>query len=158
MNTFRKFYIENKEKFFGYLLRKTGNYHLSADIMQESFTRYLERYKDREESPALLFTIGRNLLYDHFRKNRGDTSYEDELHGEGTGQEEAYGIKEEYQGVLRAMEKLDDEERDILSLVVSSNLSYREIAKITGNSEGNIKVKIHRSRTKLKTILRQGQS
>ncbi len=155
MKPFRKFYIENKEKFFGYLLRQTGNYHLSSDIMQESFTRCLERYADREESSALLYTIGRNLLYDHSRKSRGDASYDDELHGSGIDQEETYGIKEEYQRVLRAMQKLDDEERDILSLVVSSGLTYREIAKITGNSEGNIKVKIHRSRTKLKTILRQ---
>jgi len=157
VNTFRKFYIENKDRLFGYLLRKTGNYHLATDIMQESFTRYLERYKDREQSPALLFTISRNLLYDHARKNRYDASYEDEEHGSEFDQENAYNIKEEYKRVLRAIQQLDDEAQDILALAVSSGLSYREIADMTGNSEANIKVKIHRSRVKLKKILQQDQ-
>ena len=157
VNTFRKFYTENKERLFGYLLRKTGNYPLAADIMQESFTRYLERYKDREQSPALLFTISRNLLCDHARKNHHDTSYEEEQHGSEFDQENAYSIKEEYKRVLRAIQQLDDEAQDILALTVSSGLSYREIADMTGNSEANIKVKIHRSRVKLKKILQQDQ-
>ena len=45
----------------------------------------------------------------------------------------------------------------ILSLVVSSGLSYKEIAELTGTNETNIKVKIHRSRLKLKKILRKGE-
>ena len=70
-------------------------------------------------------------------------------------QENAYYIKEEFKRVLRAMQQLDEGEQDILALVVSSGLSYREIADMTGNSETNIKVKIHRSRVKLKKILQQ---
>ncbi len=155
MKTFRKFYTDNKEQLFGYLLRKSGSYHLAADIMQESFTRYLEQYSDREQSPALLFTISRNLLYDHVRKNRFDTVYEDNRHSLEIDQENAYSVKEEYKRVLKAMQQLNDDEQDILSLVVSSSLTYREIADITGNSEANIKIKIHRSRLKLKKILRQ---
>ncbi len=155
MNTFQKFYTENKDRLFGYLLRKTGSASLAADIMQESFTRYLERYKDRERSPALLFTIARNLLYDHARKNRFDQPYDDEQHGVESNLENAYSIKEEYKRVLVAMRQLSDDERDILALVVSSGLTYREIAGVTGNSEANIKVLIHRSRVKLKKILRK---
>lgn len=155
MNTFRKFYTAHKERLFGYLLRKTGNYSLAADIMQESFTRYLERYKDREQSPALLFTIARNLLYDHSRKNRFDTPYEEDQHGVAVDRENEYFIQEEYRRVLRAMAQLSDEDQDIMALVISSGLTYREIADITGNSEANIKVKIHRSRLKLKKIMQQ---
>ena len=153
MNTFRKFYKENKDRLFGYLLRKSGNYHLAADIMQESFTRYLERYNDRELSPSLLFTISRNLLYDHGRKNRQETPYEEDRHGVDIDQESAYHVREESRRVLIALQQLDDEEKDILALAVSSGLSYREIAEMTGNSEANIKVKIHRTRLKLKKIL-----
>lgn len=67
MHKFRQFYIDNGDKLFGYLLRKSGNTHLAADLVQETFTRYLERYRNREQSPALLFTIGRNLFYDQMR-------------------------------------------------------------------------------------------
>ena len=51
------------------------------------------------------------------------------------------------------MRRLEDDERDLLSLVVSSELSYREIGEIAGLSEANVKVKIHRARKKLRTFL-----
>ncbi|MCD6580371.1 MAG: RNA polymerase sigma factor [Desulfuromusa sp.] len=150
---FKQFYNDHKDRLFSYLLRKSGNHHLAADIVQESFTRHLERYGDSEHNPALLFTIGRNLLLDYIRKNRSDVSYEEEEHGKTVDQEHAYHIHEEMRQVLAALQTMKEEERDILSLVAGSGLSYREIAQITGSSEANIKIKIHRSRIKLKKIL-----
>lgn len=155
MTSFRGFYTENKERLFGYLLRKTGNYHLAADLMQESFTRYFEQYKDKAQNPALLFTISRNLFYDHVRKKRDETPYDDELHGTNDAPEKKYQTKEEYRRILTAIQQLGEEEQDILALAVSSGLSYKEIAGITDNSVANIKVKIHRARVKLKIILQQ---
>lgn len=155
MDVFRSFYNDHKDRLFSYLLRKSGNYHLAADIMQESFTRYLERYNDREHNPALLFTIGRNLLFDHIRKARPDIAYEEEKYGAVADQEHIYQVQQELKEVLAALQQLDDEERDILSLLASGGLSYREIAQITGNSDANIKIKIHRSRIKLNKILKE---
>jgi len=137
-------------------MRKTGSGHLAADIMQETFTRYLERYADRE-SVSLLFTISRNLLHDLARTARNDTPYDEERHGAQQDQEHLYQVREESRRVLAAMERLDEEERDILSLVVSSGMSYREIGALTGNSEANIKVKVHRARCKLKKILQTNE-
>ena len=59
--------------------------------------------------------------------------------------------------VLAAMQKLAPQERDVLSLVVSSDLSYREIARITGTSEGNVKVRVHRVRVKLRKMMKAGE-
>ena len=58
--------------------------------------------------------------------------------------------------MLAALKKLGDDERDILALVISGDLSYREIASILGTTEANIKVKVHRARVKLKNILKIG--
>jgi len=150
---FRQFYNDHKDRLFSYLLRKSGNYHLAADIVQESFTRYLERYGDSDNNPALLFTIGRNLLLDHIRKTRSNVEYEEGEHGGSIDQEHAYHVHEEMRRVLAALQTMKEEERDILSLLAAGGLSYREIAQITGSSEANIKIKIHRSRVKLKNIL-----
>ncbi len=156
VNSFRDFYNDNKDRLFGYLLRRTGDYHLAADISQESFTKYLERYSKRELSVSLLFTIGRNLLYDNSRKQRATIPFEEENHKGSTDEESAFLVREESRRVLKALQQLEQEEADILSLAVSSGLSYREIAEMTSTSEANIKVKIHRSRLKLKKILRTG--
>ncbi len=155
VETFQTFYNEHRDRLFGYLLRKTGSPHLAADIMQESFTRYLERYRDRERSAALLFRISRNLVVDQVRKNRAETVYDDELHGyRSDNPESGFGVREETNRMLAALARLDEEERDLLALVVASGLSYREIAGITGLSEANIKVKIHRTRVRLKMLLK----
>ncbi|MDX2447246.1 MAG: sigma factor-like helix-turn-helix DNA-binding protein [Desulfobacterales bacterium] len=45
-------------------------------------------------------------------------------------------------------------EQDILNLKISSNLTYRDIAGVVGTSEANVKVKIHRARIKLRSILK----
>jgi RNA polymerase sigma-70 factor (ECF subfamily) len=55
--------------------------------------------------------------------------------------------------VLAAMKHLEEDERDLISLVVSSDLSYREVAEVTGISEANVKVKIHRARKKLRNLM-----
>jgi RNA polymerase sigma-70 factor (ECF subfamily) len=51
------------------------------------------------------------------------------------------------------MQQLDDEDRDILALIVSSGLTYREIAEIRGCSESAVKVRVHRARQQLRKIL-----
>ena len=157
VKSFKDFYNNNKDRLFGYLLRRTGDYHLAADISQETFTRYLERYRTREHSVSLLFTISRNLLYDNGRKQRSTIPFEEDKHKGSIDEESAFIVREESRHVLKALQQLDPEETDILSLAVSSGLSYREIAEVTGTSEANIKVKIHRSRLKLKKILRTGK-
>lgn len=155
MHAFRQFYIDNEGKLFGYLLRKSGNIHLAADLVQETFTRYLERYRNREESPALLFTIGRNLFYDHMRQ-KARIIPGDEIRTESVAdQEETYIAKEESAKILAAMARLGEDERDILALVVSSGLGYQEIADIRKCSVANIKVKVHRARQKLKNLLQE---
>jgi RNA polymerase sigma-70 factor (ECF subfamily) len=157
MNKIRQFYTEYKDKLFGYLLRKTGNSFLAADLVQEAFTRYMEKYREHEQSPALLFTIGRNLFYDEIRNDRL-IAREDIVQGMIADQEETYIAKEQANKILTAMAKLGDDERDVLALVVSSVLSYQEIADIRKCSVANIKVKVHRARQKLKKLLQEKQS
>jgi RNA polymerase sigma-70 factor (ECF subfamily) len=156
VNKIQDFYTRYKDSLFGYLLRKTGNYQLSADIMQESFLRYMESYENDESNAALLFTISRNLLVDQFRKLRPESEFDERLHYHDVNQEEEYMIREESRRVLAAIQQLDKDDADILALVVGSNLSYQEIGEITHMSEGNIRIKIHRSRVKLKKILSKG--
>jgi len=157
VNSFRDFYNKHKDKFFAYLIRCTGDYFLSGDIMQESFTRYLEKYGSNPSSPALLYTIGRNLFFDsarrQSRKNVSETDGQDSLYD----MEHHLSVREEYRQVLAAMQQLESDERDILALTVSSGLSYRGVAEIVGISEANVKVKVHRARIKLRKIVQAGE-
>ncbi len=48
------------------------------------------------------------------------------------------------------MQQLAEEETDTLALVVSSDMSSRDMAEMTGTSEQNVKVRVHRARVKLR--------
>ena len=153
---FRSFYSSYRDKLFGYLVRITGDYHLSCDITQESFTRYLKRYGKREQSGPLLFKIARNALLDYHRKSIRNVRLEDDGGYAQEDPEHHLMIRDEYRRVLSAMQQLGETEREALALVVSSNMSYREIAEITNTSEQNVKVRVHRARVKLKQIIEKG--
>jgi len=137
-------------------MRSTGDYYLSGDILQETFTRYLEKYGEERQNPALLYTIARNAVVDSHRKQRYDSPLSDEQEPSANNPETDMMVREDFRRVLAAMQELEPEERDILSLVASSGLPYREIAHISGISEANVKVRIHRARIKLKKMINTG--
>jgi len=157
VDKFSLFYRTQKEKLFGYLMRLTGNYQLSCDIMQESFTRYLDKYGPQTQNISLLFTIARNAVWDNLRKKKHHREIEKEIEDTTLDPEQLTLVLESYRKVLSAMQTLDKGHRDILALTVSSDLSYREIAEIFGISESNVKVKVHRARIRLREILQTGE-
>jgi RNA polymerase sigma-70 factor (ECF subfamily) len=138
-------------------MRITGDYNLAGDILQESFTRYLEKYGEKWQNPALLFTIARNAAVDGHRKQGRESPLFDEPEVARPNPETQMMVREDYRRVLAAMQELAPEEKDALSLVVSSDLSYREIALITGTSEGNVKIRVHRARVKLRKMIKAGE-
>jgi RNA polymerase sigma-70 factor (ECF subfamily) len=158
VNTFKDFYNHQRRKFLAYLIRRSGDYHLACDIMQESFARLYEKYKTESHTPQLLYTIGRNLTLDSLRKRKNQPSSLEDYDQPVDSQEHYFMVRDEYRRVLAAMRYLEDEERDLLSLVVSSELPYRELAQITGTSEANVKIKIHRARKKLRAYLKVGKN
>jgi RNA polymerase sigma-70 factor (ECF subfamily) len=154
---FIEFYHKYQDKLFAYLMRNSGDYYLAGDIMQESFTRYLEKYGGENPTPQLIFTIARNALYDYTRKRIRQAKRLEHLDPADHDQEKKCIVRDEYQRVLAAMQKLDQDDRDILALAASEEFTYREIASVAGISEANVKVKVHRARTRLRNIIREGE-
>ena len=75
------------DRLYRYCYYHTHNRILSQDIVQEAFTRYMERYGSLDEKNVVpyLYVIARNLCIDHFRrqstmaeKQLQDQPYEDE--------------------------------------------------------------------------------
>jgi len=143
----------NKNRLFAYLVRMTGDAFEAQDILQESIMRYMEHYGAGENTGALLFTIARNALIDSRRKRLRIVQLDDDHADGSTDREHSLMVREGYRRVLSGLDRLSQDERDILAMVVSSDLSYREIAEIHGMSLANVKVKVHRARLKLKKIL-----
>ncbi|MFW2365421.1 MAG: RNA polymerase sigma factor [Desulforhopalus sp.] len=156
MDDYDSFYVNNRDSLFAYLLRMTGDYHLSWDLVQESFVRYLVRYKNRKNSKSLLYTIARNAAMDAFRKNKTISCDGDFYGAHKNTPEEQLVNRQAYNNLFAAFLKLPMSDRELLSLVAGADLSYHQIAEILSKSEANIKVKVHRARIRLKEILDAG--
>jgi RNA polymerase sigma factor (sigma-70 family) len=151
---YERFYRDNKERIFAYLLRLTGDYHLAGDLTQESFTRCLARYGRNGNNRALLYTIARNAALDAARKRREEALGGNEDAPAGGGDPERRLIdKQAVDRTLAAIGQLNPVDRELIALLAADTFSYRQIGRLLDISENNVKVKVHRARLRLKAIL-----
>jgi RNA polymerase sigma-70 factor (ECF subfamily) len=154
MDRFRQFYTENRDRLHGYLLRRTGNFSTAADLVQETFARYLEKYRNIEQSPSLLYRIGRNLFLDQIRREGKTVPLEEQdVAIAGRSQEEDYILREQTKTMLASFSQLDNDDRRILIMVAVDDLTYDQIGKALGYSVANVKVRVHRARRKLRQLM-----
>ena len=150
------FYKKNKDSLFAYLYRMTGDYYLAWDVVQESFVRYLNRYRGNSDSRSLLYTIARNAAMDAFRKPKM-IPYNSDVHDKLVENPEQQLVDQQaYKTLLEAIRQLSALDRELIALVAGADLSYRQIGKIMHISEANVKVKVHRARLRLKEKLGSG--
>jgi RNA polymerase sigma-70 factor (ECF subfamily) len=69
------------------------------------------------------------------------------------GGPEALEAREEVRRLLQALSGLPDGQRDVLSLAFLEGRSYQEISQTLGISEGNVKTRINRARSRLRALL-----
>ena len=155
MGDFTEFYRRYQHALHNYLVRMTGDPSMAMEIVQESFTRCLSRYGSHGSNRILLFTIARNALIDEIRRQKRFSGLKEEEHPAGGNPEKRLEIRQEYTRVMAGLDQLEKGEREILAMRVSSDLTYREIAAITGLNETNVRVKVHRARVKLKQFFDQ---
>ena len=101
---------------------------------------------------AFLYRIATNAIIDYRRKKKS-TSLDDMMEtGFDVGHDEREHLENGYDS-QKLMELLDDVGETYKAVIIMrfiDDLSIKEIADITGESENNISVKIHRATEKLR--------
>ena len=145
---------------YNFLYHMTHAREASEDMVQIVFYRmlkYRHTYSGKGEFVTWMFHLGRNVLKDEFKKRKITGNYDglEEISGNisaGILADEQLGKKQAQHQLYRAMEKLNEEEREILVLNKFQELKYHEIAQILNINEGAVKVRIHRAFNHLKSI------
>jgi RNA polymerase sigma factor (sigma-70 family) len=141
---------------FGFLYRMSSDKENSEDMAQNVFLRmlkYRHTYKGDGEFKTWMYHLARNVLNDFHKSQskRSDSEIKDNLLSEDTTQVNIEK-NEQVQLLNTALSKLGDEHREILILNRYQELDYKEIAVILNISEANVRVKIHRAMTQLKSM------
>ncbi len=141
----------------------TGDPDEAKDITSETFVRvWLARSDVRIESvKAYLFAIARNLwLKDKRRKSRlspVDAESGEEPSDESAGPDLLTELRLDLEETMKAIQTLPEIERTVLVMKAEDSLSYEDIAGATGLTVANVKVRIFRARTKIRSILESRQ-
>ena len=134
---------------------------VADDLIQETFIKVqksLNQLKDESKLSPWIFKIAYNLCQDHFRKTSHSSNSEQVLSEKiGILSEPLFQKKfEQHQMGACVQEKirlLPESYQTVLVLFDLMEFSHQEIAEILETSAENVKVRLHRARKQLKTIL-----
>ena len=136
------------------------------DVVQETFLRaqaHLDEVREPEKVAAWLLRIAHNLCIDYLRARQA-------LRIDPTADPEAFQgcidaslQREVERGEMSAcvremVDRLPDTDRSVILLYDISALSHQEIADVLGIEVGAVKVRLHRARRKLRSLLEAGCS
>jgi RNA polymerase sigma-70 factor, ECF subfamily len=148
---------EYKSPIYNLAYRMTGNSEDADDLTQNTFIRayqYLWRYDPRKKFFTWLYTLALNLIRNYFKKNKYNKSSEEvsalSLTDKNPSPEEKL-IEE--QEISSSLLRLEDELRALLIMKYKQELSFEEIAQITGKSLSAVKMRIYRGLEKLKELM-----
>lgn len=136
---------------FRFACKCTGNEEDARDIVQNSFEVLWQKRKDVElaKAKSFLFQIVYRQSIDMYRK-QSKVSYQEEVKDSRTTSPANIELKK----VLdRALSRLDEQSRALVLLKDYEGYNYNEIAQITGLSDSQVKVYLHRARKTLKDYL-----
>ena len=142
---------------FNTAYRITGNREEAEDMLQEAFTdcfRNIGSYRTESTFGAWLKTIVINRCISRLRKRETELVYiEDYSRHEVREEEPPETIWPDQAVIARAVERLPDGYRVVLSLYLLEGYDHTEIATILGISESTSKTQYSRAKDKLKKIL-----
>ena len=159
--TIEEHYNAIAPKLTNYLVGVGVDYHAACDIVQETFLRLWKKRDTLLDDPAqvsgYVYTIARHLRADRLRKQARETLQE-EITDEDAGAVMPPDTSASDAAYLRrrlnaALAELPPLVREAFSLFQISELSVREIARITGATENLVKVRVHRAKQKLRELL-----
>lgn len=143
-----------------YLNGITGNIHTAEDLMEDTFVKLVTkkpRFSGKSTFKTWLYTIGRNLAMDFWRKNKRivNVSLEEseELLKDQRLLEESYIWETQKIQVHQALGKLKPEYRQILYLIYFEDFTNVQAAKIMKKSKHQIENLVYRARLSLKEEL-----
>ncbi len=139
---------------YRFFFARTNHRETAQDLTQEVFlkvVRNIQSYAaEQGDFTPWFWRIAHNALIDFFRQKK--SGYLEELDQEGENiadPSDRTVVNAELREVMNAVRTLPAEEQELFQLHFLADLSYTDIARITGKSEANLRVIIHRLKKKI---------
>lgn len=151
---FEKLYNQYNKLVYGIAFSILKNNQDSEDIVQNVFTKLYTMDKSKlpnNNEATWIYSVTKNETLNFLQKKHSDISLENVYDIEDTDNEINEIIdKDTYN---RLISKLDDKEKEIISLKILANFSFDEIGTLLNKPTGTIKWKYYKSIHTLKILL-----
>jgi RNA polymerase sigma-70 factor, ECF subfamily len=146
--TFEEIHKQYSPKLFRLCMGYVNDHDHAQDLVQETFIsvwQNLEAFRNEASIGTWIFRIASNHCLRAIKREGRITKTV--LHNDIKEEKEESG-DEKIQFLYKCISELKETERIIISLVLE-DLPQAEIASITGMTEGNVRVKVHRIKEQL---------
>ena len=129
------------------------------DIAQEALSTAIQKlgeFRGDSRFSSWIFGIALNLCRNRRRAKREQSASDEQLEAAAIRRRSVLSSlvrRESVQKVMEAVEALPEDLREAFVLRHLENLEYSEIASISGAAEGAIRVRAHRARLMLQSVL-----
>jgi RNA polymerase sigma-70 factor (ECF subfamily) len=137
----------HQKKVFSYVMLSVKNKELAEDIFQDTFIKVINTLKSgnyKEEGKFLqwVMRIANNLKIDYYRKVQRMPAYEtstnfdifDIINGTDPSIEQKIIMEQIYHEAKSLIHYLPEEQREVLEMRIYDDISFKDIADITGVS------------------------
>jgi len=159
---FRKVYDSAFPILYKVAYRITNASDAAEDLCQDAFFRLHEKnmvFPTPEEATYWLIRVVKNAALNYAKRKQRERKVYQRAFKEDVRQLETGEVqlvrKETKEAVVKALNRLPVNLRMVLIFKEYAELNYKEIGRVLGISEGNVKVRVFRARERLAVLLRE---
>ncbi len=163
----------HKVRIYNFVLRQVRDPAVAAELAQDVFLRVVQRageFKHEARFSTWLYAVARNLCIDHLRKQRHrrhpslDAAPSSDAEGRTLGEripdphhgssvERAASASQVGESIVRAVDALPEDQKEVFLLREIGNLPFKEIAEVTGVGENTVKSRMRYALERLQQAL-----
>jgi RNA polymerase sigma factor (sigma-70 family) len=150
---------EYESPLIGYARTYLHDLDRSRDVVQDTFIRLCKQDPDKvhEHLKSWLFTVCRNRCLDVLRKDKRVEPLDEirwqKVAGNDAAPDEQAAQDDKLAEVMHFMDRLPQNQKEVILLKFHQGMSYDEIAKVTGLKQGNIGFLIHTGLKRLRELM-----
>jgi RNA polymerase sigma factor (sigma-70 family) len=148
---FKEIFEANSKKIYHLCFGYTGDDAAANDLLQETFLKVwqnLDKFRNQSMISTWIYRIAVNTCLTYLKKEKRQAKEELTPNIIESKEDLISEKQEQIKTLYQCIALLDENERLIITMVMDE-VPYAEIAEISGISEGNLRVKIHRIKHKL---------
>lgn len=155
MQSMEEIYRQHAQTVYRYLLAQTRSADLAEELTQETFyqaVRTAGHYRGEGKLTTWLCGIAKNVLRTYQRRHPPEEELDETAAAPGSP-DEAFLARESQLELLRKMQTLGNDAREVMYLRIFGALSFRDIGEILSRTENWARVTYYRGKEALRKEL-----